>query len=510
MPWQKNILHGICETDTKGLLTHYEHHISMARKNGKTTFAALVVLAFMYGPLGEYVYHLRQPSKKSIVPIPRVNPNFKIYIAGSAALGQANNVLAIIKGFINANEQLKSCTKFIASHSVVCKLNGNTIKLLSSRAAGAHGYEPDLWVLDELGQARDTSLYDALSKGVGTYYGSAIGLNISTVSTQSNCPMRRVITDALARQKNKKKRTVAYHYTADIERDDMFSDVAIAAANPSLSYILPRSLITDERYKAKNDHTQRLFWLAYRLNCGINVEGAAFDMHDWQKCARVYTEQDCAGQLCYLGLDLSSKLDLTALAAYFPETRRLLCHAWLPREGIEDRERIDAANYTSWHSDGWLTLCHGKVIDYASVGHKINEWCHLFRVENMRYDKWRVNVLLEEMRLLGVAMPLLVPFAQYARTFDPTIDDAQDKITQRILEHNDNPVLNYCIANTIIISDNKATVPTKKPGQISHTARIDGAIAALMAMAKQSIADPATYSPEATGKLIVSTVGSIH
>jgi hypothetical protein len=52
--------------------------------------------------------------------------------------------------------------------------------------------------------------------------------------------------------------------------------------------------------------------------------------------ARQLLEREAAlkGALCYGGLDLSTKLDISALVLVFPETWDLLCRFWIPKENI--------------------------------------------------------------------------------------------------------------------------------------------------------------------------------
>jgi phage terminase large subunit-like protein len=65
------------------------------------------------------------------------------------------------------------------------------------------------------------------------------------------------------------------------------------------------------------------------------------------------------GRRCFAGVDLSSKIDLTALALLFPAVADrsemgVLAFAFTPEDTLVERAQRDRAPYQTWRRQGWL------------------------------------------------------------------------------------------------------------------------------------------------------------
>mgnify|MGYP003694740717 CR=1 FL=1 len=74
------------------------------------------------------------------------------------------------------------------------------------------------------------------------------------------------------------------------------------------------------------------------------------------------------GRRCFVGMDLSTTTDLTALVAVFPggDGFDVLAQCFLPADGLADRIRRDRVPYDRWAADGRIILTPGNVIDYEA------------------------------------------------------------------------------------------------------------------------------------------------
>jgi phage terminase large subunit-like protein len=84
---------------------------------------------------------------------------------------------------------------------------------------------------------------------------------------------------------------------------------------------------------------------------------------------------------CYLGLDLSSVIDLTSLVAVFPDATGpdevfydVLPFFWMANERVRERELADRVPYGTWKQQGALETTPGDVIDLRDIKKKI-AWC---------------------------------------------------------------------------------------------------------------------------------------
>ena len=70
------------------------------------------------------------------------------------------------------------------------------------------------------------------------------------------------------------------------------------------------------------------------------------------------------------------------------------CWAFLPAEGIVDRERRDRVPYRLWAEQGSLTLTPGPVIDYSYVKAAVLDAASMFDLRHVAYDRWNSSQLV--------------------------------------------------------------------------------------------------------------------
>lgn len=113
----------------------------------------------------------------------------------------------------------------------------------------------------------------------------------------------------------------------------------------------------------------------------------------------------------FLGLDLSQRQDLTALAELYvwPEGRAIRGHCWLPLNQIDQKTEKDRVLYRSWAGEdptdlnAWLTLTPGDTINYGSVVKYIEQLLQQpHPIVGIAGDQWKMKDLQQAMDLAGV------------------------------------------------------------------------------------------------------------
>ena len=93
-------------------------------------------------------------------------------------------------------------------------------------------------------------------------------------------------------------------------------------------------------------------------------------MSDWDACDNPVDLTAAQDLNWYAGLDLSTKLDVTALvlvARAESGTYHLVPFFWLPKDNIRDRPNQESVKYRMWAEKGLLTLTEGNVVDFGAV-----------------------------------------------------------------------------------------------------------------------------------------------
>jgi phage terminase large subunit-like protein len=185
------------------------------------------------------------------------------------------------------------------------------------------------------------------------------------------------------------------------------------------------------------------------------------------------------GRPCYVGLDLSSTTDLTALVGVFPDATGfdVLPAFFVPAERIRDRALRDRVPYQEWATAGLITATPGSVIDYEYVRNTLLAWAADFDLKTIGFDPWNATDLLT--RLQEQDGLTCVAVRQGFASLSAPSKALEAAILSKTLRHNGHAVLRWCIGNVAIELDAAGNI---KPSKKASTERIDGVIALVMAI----------------------------
>lgn len=464
--WQKRFIRDVYDPlDERGRREVRRAVLSVARKNGKTALIAALCIAHLVGP--------------------EAIPNGEIYSAATER-EQAAIVFKVARQIIEADPELSAMLTVVPStKTIVCRSNGSFYRAISAEAGSKHGLNPSVVIYDELAQAKSRELYDVLD----TAMGARAEPLLVVISTQSNDPqhiLSQLIDDGLRHQD---PTTVTHLYAVPDDAEDIFDEKVWKAANPALGDF--RSL-EDMRTQAARAARMPSFEASFRnLYCNqrVDAQSPLIARSEWVACQVDETLKH--GEPIYLGLDLSSTTDLTALVAISAENGdRIKAWFWKPGDLLRDHEHRDRAPYGEWSRAGWLDTPPGRAIDYGYVARTIAEVCSDYNVRGLAYDRWRIENLMRELEGIGFASYVdgkdgnanglrLVPFGQGFKDMAPAIDALEVSVIERRFAHDGNPVLGFCFSNAVAVTD---PAGNRKLDKSKTRFRIDGAVAAAMAI----------------------------
>lgn len=283
------------------------------------------------------------------------------------------------------------------------------------------------------------------------------------------------------------------------EGDDPFKDPSCwGKANPSLGITIPLRYLEDQVKQARGMPSKES--IVRRLNfCQwVEAESPWIAGHTWMACQEEDFHPDqLLGRRCFGGLDLSSTQDLTAFVLLFEPVEddpvwRLVPRFWLPADGLHEKADKDRVPYIAWRDAGYLQTTPGRAISKAHVLRDIAEACSLYDVVAIAYDRWRIEDFKALMDVEGISLPL-VPWGQGFKDMGPAVNEfetlfinvegttvevqvAADATEQ--LRHDGNPVMTWCAANAVLVSD---PAGNRKVAKDKATGRVDGIVAAVMA-----------------------------
>jgi len=468
-PFQKKIIRGIYDTPTRTAI------VSMAKKNAKTSLSAFLLLLHLEGP------EARRNSQ----------------LASTAqSREQAAVLFDLAAKIVRMSPDLLSVTVVRETQKeLACPELGTVYKALSAEASTAHGKSTIFAVHDELGQVRGprSALYEAVENAMGAH-DEPLSIVISTQAPTDADLLSILIDDALA---GHDPMTKIFIWTADPEKfEDPFSRAALKAANPALGDFLNEKEVLRQADQAKRMPSKEASYRNYQLNQRVNMQNPLISEAVWRANGGQPDESAFYRYPVRLGLDLSARNDLTALAmeADDGQLSHVKCEFWTPEKGLEERARRDRVPYDLWVKQGHMHACAGASVDYDTVAQRVVEICEKYQVISIAFDRYRIDVFKAALDRLGVELPL-VPHGQGYKDMTPAIDTLESRLLNLQVRHGMNPVLRMCAANTVADTD---PAGNRKPNKARSTGRIDGIVALAMAMNHQAV------EPEmpVTGRLI--------
>jgi phage terminase large subunit-like protein len=202
------------------------------------------------------------------------------------------------------------------------------------------------------------------------------------------------------------------------------------------------------------------------------------------------------GRPFYLGLDLSTAIDITAYSLCFPpisagERFRFAWRFFIPEDGLIDRERRDRVPYTYWRDQGLIITTPGDVVDYDLVKQELDKDLAAFPLSEFGFDPWHGQEVSNHYSKAGIQMVEIRQtysgMSAYTATFEK-------KVLAGEIEHDGNPVMRWMLSNTEVKSDRQGNIMPMKPRRGASGKRIDGVVAAIMALGRAVVAQDSNRS----------------
>lgn len=366
---------------------------------------------------------------------------------------------------------------------------------------GQSGPRPHIALLDEIHEHKDGYVVEMLKAGQKSRRQPLlVGITNSGTDKRSVCWDYHDYGAKVSAMQLKDDAFFAYICALD-EGDDPFKDEKCwHKANPSLRFGLPgmrylREQVTQARgMPSKESIVKRLNFCQW-----VEAESPWVSADAWFACEdKKFDMRRLLGRRCWGGLDLSSTQDLTSLVLEFEPTEddpywRQVEWFWLPGDGLHDKADKDRVPYIAWRDGGFLIALPGRAINKLAVVKQCAEIAALYDLQQLGYDRWRIEDLKMILDQEGISLPL-APFGQGFKDMAPAVDEYERRLLDRQLRHNGNPVMTWCAANAVVVTD---PAGNRKVAKEKATGRVDGIVAAIMAtgsgMTRQENAGPSFW-----------------
>jgi phage terminase large subunit-like protein len=432
-------------------------YLSIGRRNGKTFVIAVLLLAYIVGPLAVQNSALA---------------------SGALSREQAGLVFKLMEKMLVMSPALSGTYKIIPSSKKILGLALNTeYSALSADAKTGHGQSLLVILLDEAGQIKGPTspFVEMLASSQGSY---AAPLMV-TISTQAPTDADYLSIHLDAAKRDKPATTICHVYTTDAncELDD---ESQWLNANPGLGRFrsvqdLRKQLQDAKRMPASESAARNLL-----LNQRTAVNNLWISRTVWKENCRAPDMDVLRTKPVHVGLDLSMRNDLTAAVcsarddAGFVHMRPFI---FAPEVGMRERALRDKADYETWVRQGLLIAVPGRTVDYEWVAIFLREKCADMFIASIQFDRWGIENFKRAAQGVGLEVPDWVPVGQGYRDFSPRLKSFESALLKGRICHGDHPLLNMSVSNAICVEDPSGN---QKLDKASSTLRIDPLVAAVM------------------------------
>ena len=456
--WQCFIIWNVFGWKTKdGRRRFNEVDIEVARKNGKTTFAAGIALVLLYvdGEPAAQVFSAAVDKEQAAV----------CWNAAKAMIEQSDKLS-------------KSAT--IYKSSIVLEQTVSSYKPLSKETKNKDGFNPHGAICDELHAWPTFDIYELITTGMGARRNPLV-FSITTAGSNMNLPYfsaRKHYVDILQGIK-KEESTFVIIFCPDKE-DDWKDEITWQKASPNYGISVYKEYYQTRFEKAVNKGgTTEVEFKTKNLNMWVDAPDVWIQDEKVSKCDHGNTDNNLTGQECYAGLDLASHVDINALALYFPKLPvpvfRLFF--WIPEGKVLQKE--DRVDYRQWHKDGWIHVTPGDVIDIDFIVADITSILKNYDVKNIAFDPAKAyHGVIQGLQKEGFDK-VLDEFSQSMSNMSEPTRRIEADVTSSSVDLMKNPVIRWMFKNVVIYIDANANIKLDKR---KSTEKIDGVVAMVNAM----------------------------
>lgn len=348
-----------------------------------------------------------------------------------------------------------------------------------------HGFNASVVIYDELHAAPNRELWDVLSTSQGARQ-QPLMMAITTAGYDRHSILWELYSHAKKVQENPSldPTFLPILFEAPIEAD--WTDEKVwHAANPALGDFRSLEEMRAACQRAQAIPAQENTFRRLYLNQWTEQASRWVSLAAWDACEAPVDRAALRGRRCYVGMDLSTTRDLTAIVAVFPDEAGgydVLMECFVPGDNIAERVRVDRVPYDQWAKDGHLTATPGNVVDYEAVRRALNAWAEEFDVREVAYDPWNATDLVT--RLKDQDGLVCVPMRQGFASLSAPTKSLERAILSKTLRHDGHPVLRWNLSNVVVESDPAGNLKMSKR---ATTERIDGAAALVNAVARMDV-----------------------
>ena len=430
----------------------------MARKNGKTVFAASLQLYFLVAD--------GQTDAQSLLL--------------ASTREQAQIALDYARGIITNTPVLDK--RLEAQRSRIIYKSGKSqsfMKTLASNAARLDGYSPSTSILDEIHAYYDDSLFKVIKTGILARENPMVML-ISTAGASLDSFCFDMVENGKRILKGEEEDDSFFFmlYTLD-DDDDENNEENWIKSNPALNEIIKIEDLRIEHKQAKNMSTLWPDFVTKNLNKFVDSLTIWIPDKFLLPSFVELNEEELLGKDCYIGLDLSISNDLTALVCLIKNDEDEIFKFksyFFSSNDPKYKNQHSLINIQNGIKKGEIISSNNDVVDYEQILDKIDELKSKYNIISVGYDRYNAKQFIKKIEERGIDC---IPFNQTAKDFNFPLKYAERLFRSNLIQIDKNDTMLWNMHNVVLYTDGNGNIKIEKNKSLDS---VDGAVSLGMAI----------------------------
>jgi phage terminase large subunit-like protein len=369
----------------------------------------------------------------------------------------------------------------VGAHNMHVMKTGSKFEALSAEGSTLDGLNIHFGCIDELHAHKTRTVYDVVETGTGKRDNSLLWVITTAGSNRAGiCYEVRTFVTRLLDGVFEDDSQFGIIYGLD-ETDDWITEESLIKANPNWGVSVRPEVLLPLQAKAMQLPSAVNNFKTKHLNEWVNADSSWMDMRAWDRCAYPsLTLAAYAGQPCWIGLDLASKVDIAALVLVFTHLEIDGAYAvfgryYLPEDTVHANGN---SQYQGWMNAGRLTVTPGNVIDFGWIEADLIDFVSRHSVQAVAFDPFQATQL--STRMLSEGMPM-IEVRPTVLNFSEPMKTLEALVLQGKLIHDGDPVLGWMASNVVAHLDAKDNIYPRKERPEN---KIDGIVALIMGLSR--------------------------
>jgi phage terminase large subunit-like protein len=400
------------------------------------------------------------------------------------------------------------------------KSGGNPVWQLSAPSKGGFfkpianddtqsGPRPHFAIIDELHEVKDRYIVDMLEAGFkGRRQPLLFMITNSGHNRQTICWEMHEHGVKVASGKVEDDEFFALIFSIDDGDDPLHDKTCWIKTNPSLGVTIREDYLESQVAAARFIPGKQNAILRLNFCVWTDADQAWLARAAWERCETPLQLEMFRGRKVWGGLDMSFSQDLTALALVFKlsaDRYALFVEFWTPEETAQSRADRDKVPYLEWIRDGLIHGAPGKVVKLPHIARRMAEIADQFDLQTIAFDRYRHKELEDDLAELGIDLPMIEHPQGFRRAgqwtdrdgravkddkgkpaqnplwMPSSVEETEHAIIEGRLLTPVHKVLRWNVAG-VVMKESQAGTAGMIPDKRKATGRIDGIVAAFMAI----------------------------